>query len=240
MRIYSAVTRANANFVVQLQGTKRWHVAPNRHVVNPTDRWAMNEDGLSDALAGYVEGPLPTHLPDDAEVIDLAPGSVLFVPRGYWHATEADEDTLAINFTFGQPTWADLVLDTLRRSLLKHEAWRGLARDPSQLPGLLASLAREVESLERGEVLAPLREQSVWGLTPDAFLRVEAPSVFVSLGDDEVELEVDETLLEVVEWIAEQAAPFPEEALALGFPNQADALPGLLSTLEANGVLFRC
>ena len=130
---------ANANFVVQLRGTKRWHIARNTHVPDPTDRWAMNEGPLPEELRGYALTPLPSELPADTEVIDLKPGSVLFVPRGYWHSTEADEDTLALNFTFGQPTWADVVLGQLREKLLKDRAWRKLATGPTEAPSTSTS-----------------------------------------------------------------------------------------------------
>ena len=230
---------ANANFVVQLRGTKRWHVAPNRHVPHPTDRWAMNETGLSPELAGYVEGPLPTQMPADTEVIDLKPGSVLFVPRGYWHATEADEDTLAINFTFGQPTWADLTLVALRKRLLKDPAWRDLANDPSRVAEMLAGLQAQVERLEPAEVLGALDEAPLYLLVPEGFLRVEDAKVLASLGAEEFEIEVDESLHALLAWIGEQGSPFSTEDAAMNFPELASGLPGLLETLQQKGLLIR-
>ncbi|MCP3137372.1 JmjC domain-containing protein [Pyxidicoccus xibeiensis] len=118
---------ANANIVVQLRGTKRWTLAPNTQVPFPTDRWAMNMGPPSPELAGYLEQELPQQMPEGAEVIALEPGSVLFVPRGYWHSTDASEDTLALNFTYSQPTWADVVTAALRQQLLKDVQWRELA-----------------------------------------------------------------------------------------------------------------
>ena len=230
---------ANANFVVQLRGTKRWHVAPNRHVPHPTDRWAMNETGLSAELAGYVDAPLPTQMPADTEVIDLKPGSVLFVPRGYWHATEADEDTLAINFTFGQPTWADLVLVALRKRLLKDGEWRVLANDPSRVAEMLARLQSEVERLDLPEVLEALDEAPDYLLVPEGFLRVEDAKVLASLGAEEFEIEVDESLHALLAWIGEQGSPFSSEDAASHFPELASGLPGLLTTLESKGLLQR-
>ncbi len=243
---------ANANFIVQLRGTKRWRVAPNRHVPHPTDRWAMNETGLSEELQGYVDGPLPTELPDDAEVFDLEPGSVLFVPRGAWHSTEADEDTLALNFTFGQPTWADLVLVGLRRRLLKDGDWRELAtgltsRDAARAEACkatliekLASLQREVEQLSPSEITEAFDEAPWYQLVAEGFLRVEDGKVLASVGDDETfEIDADESLHEVLGWLGEQGTPFSAAAMAPHFPELASGLPGLLETLESKGLLER-
>ena len=221
---------ANANFVVQVRGTKRWHLAPNTHVPDPTDRWAMNEGPLPEELRGYALTPLPTALPADAEVIDLKPGSVLFVPRGYWHSTEADEDTLALNFTFGQPTWADVALGALRALLLKDRAWRRLATGPTPSAGLLARLRDEVAALE-GEPL--------YALVPEGFLRVEDEKVLASLGEDEFELDADERLHPVLAWIGAQGGPFSAEDVARQAPELSGALAELLAVLEAKGLLTR-
>jgi hypothetical protein len=221
---------ANANFVVQIRGTKRWRLAPNTHVPDPTDRWAMNEGPLPAELQGYALTPLPTGMPADAEQIDLKPGSVLFVPRGYWHSTEADEDTLALNFTFGQPTWADVVLGALREKLLKDRTWRKLATGGAPSPALLASLRREVGALD---------EQPLYVLVPEGFLRVEDARVLASLGDEEFELEADERLHPVLAWIGEQGGPFSAEDAAMISPELSTGVPGLLAMLEARGLLTR-
>lgn len=157
---------ANANVVVQLRGTKRWTLAPNPQVPSPTDRWAMNMGPPSPELAGYLEQPLPERMPEEgAEVIRLEPGSVLFVPRGYWHGTEASEDTLALNFTYSQPTWADVVCAALRQQLHRDVAWRELADgigspDPersaacaARLSGLLHQLPEQLFELEARRII---------------------------------------------------------------------------------------
>ncbi len=227
---------ANVNFVVQLRGTKRWRLAPNVHVRHPTDRFAMNQQTASEELEAYVEGPFPTRLPDDAEVIDLVPGSVLFVPRGCWHATEAGGDTLAINFTFSQPTWADGVLLALRKRLLKDDAWRELASGPVS-PMLLTELLHEVEALTTGDVFAALDGRPSYQLVEDAFLRVEDGVAMVSLSEEEFELEVDARLHPVLEWLVEQPESFSLEDVTRHFPEISSGLSGLVDLLVAKGVL---
>ena len=230
---------ANANFVMQLRGTKRWHLAPNTHVPHPTDRWAMNEATTSEELRGYVTGPLPTTMPGDAEVIDLHPGSVLFVPRGYWHATESDEDTLSLNFTFGQPTWADVVLSALRRKLLRHDSWRQLARaSEPELTEKLAALHAEV--LTTSEVNSAFEEPAAaYLLAPDAFLSVEEGQALASLDSEELVLELGEHLHPVLEWLAEQGGPFSVAEAAQLFPEVASELNTMFEALAAKGLLTR-
>lgn len=230
---------ANANFVVQVRGKKRWRIAPNPDVLHPTDRWAMNQDALSEELAGYVKGPLPTQMPEGALTFDLVAGSVLFVPRGYWHETESDEDTLALNFTFGQPAWADLVLTALRRRLLEEPQWRALANgsDAPRVAQLLARLQAKTAELTVEEVADALDAEVTWLLVPAAFLRVDEGRVVASLGAGEFEIDADVSLHPVLEWIGRQRTPFSREQVALHFPAVAPGLPALLGTLTAQRLL---
>jgi 50S ribosomal protein L16 3-hydroxylase len=240
---------ANANFVVQIRGLKRWRVAPNRHVVNPTDRWAMNEGGLSEELEGYVDGPLPAQMPDDATTYELVAGSVLFVPRGFWHETESDEDSLALNFTFGQPTWADVVLGALRIGLLEDPQWRELAdglgdHRPERagaallrLEAMIGKLAPSIAGLEPEEIAAAANAQTVWLLAPRAFLRIEDGAAIASVGAETFEIDVEPGFHQLLEWIGSQRTPFSLGQVGAHFPMMRDALPELLRVLASQGLL---
>lgn len=116
----------NVNFVLQLQGTKTWWLAANTSVVNPTERFTIGQP-LDPELASYTDGEMPSQMPDDKKKHVLNPGSMLFVPRGYWHSTEATGEALALNFTFNQPTWIDLFTLALKSRLLLSPEWRDLA-----------------------------------------------------------------------------------------------------------------
>lgn len=118
---------ANANFVIQLQGTKRWMLAANTSVQNPTERFTAGANEMPAALEKQCHAPLLFELPEDAMEFVMEPGCVLFVPRGYWHATMAEEESLSLNFTFGQPTWADVFTKSLQELLLTSSDWRALA-----------------------------------------------------------------------------------------------------------------
>lgn len=117
----------NINFVVQLYGIKKWWISPNSHIENPTERFTIGQP-LDPELASYVQNDMPTVMPtEDQQEIVLKPGSVLFVPRGYWHRTEASGEALALNFTFSQPTYVDLFTAALRSRLNLSSDWRELA-----------------------------------------------------------------------------------------------------------------
>ena len=95
----------------------------------------------------------------------LEPGSMLFVPRGYWHSTEAEGDALALNFTFSQPTWVDLFTTALRSRLLLSPEWRELAdgvgsavasrreRGTAEFDALLADLVSDLPNWRAAEIL---------------------------------------------------------------------------------------
>lgn len=118
---------ANANFIIQISGSKQWVLAPNNSVKNPTERFTTGSLEMPAALEKQCHDMLLDDVPEDAIEIDMQPGCVLFVPRGYWHATTTFEDSLSLNFTFSQPTWADVFTKSLQEFLLTSPDWRELA-----------------------------------------------------------------------------------------------------------------
>jgi len=81
----------NINFVLQIHGTKKWKVAANEHVANPMTRHTLGCP-TDPELMSYMSGPMPEMEPENVQSFDLTPGSLLFVPRGSWHSTEAEGD----------------------------------------------------------------------------------------------------------------------------------------------------
>ncbi len=152
----------NINFVLQVHGTKTWKMAPNHDVVNPLTRHTMGLEPDPEMMS-YLEGPLPSKMPEDAHEFVLTPGSVLFVPRGYWHSTEASGDALALNFTFTPPTWIDLFTAAMRSRLALIPEWRETADGVSdeerraqaqqKFDFLLATLAQELPHWRASDVL---------------------------------------------------------------------------------------
>ena len=152
----------NINFVLQVHGTKKWKMAANQDVVNPLTRHTMGIDPDPEMMS-YLDGPLPTQIPEDAQEFVLTPGSVLFVPRGYWHSTEAEGDALALNFTFTPPTWIDLFTAAMRSRLALIPEWRETADGVSdeerralaqqKFDFLLATLSQELPHWRASDVL---------------------------------------------------------------------------------------
>lgn len=152
----------NINFVLQLKGTKKWWVAPNQHVAAPMSRHTIGLP-IDAELSAYTDREMPENFPDKSEEFVLNPGSMLFVPRGTWHRTEALTDALSLNFTFTAPTWIDLLTAALRGRLAQSSEWRETAnfvRDKervheamSTFDALLAQLVADVPHWHAAEIL---------------------------------------------------------------------------------------
>lgn len=116
----------NINFVLQIRGTKTWSLASNQNVDNPLSRHTMGLPPDAE-LETYLKSPLIETMPLDKKTITLKPGMLLFVPRGTWHSTFAEDDALSLNFTFTAPTWLDLFTAALRSRLALSAPWRETA-----------------------------------------------------------------------------------------------------------------
>ncbi len=116
------------NFIVQLRGRKRWYLLPNRNAISPTIHYDLDEQPfVPEELRPYWQGEAPRNFYDEAECVELRPGSVLFLPRGYWHGTAAADEVLSVNVTFSVPTWLDLLISALRVRLSADPRWRASA-----------------------------------------------------------------------------------------------------------------
>jgi 50S ribosomal protein L16 3-hydroxylase len=144
----------NINFVFQIKGIKKWKLAPNHSVQNPMTRHTMGQ-ATDPELMSYLESSMPTEMPSDASSFELRPGSFLFVPRGFWHSTEAEGDALALNFTFTAPTWIDLLSAALRGRLALMPEWRETAvmGEENKFQYLLEGLAEELPHWKADEIL---------------------------------------------------------------------------------------
>lgn len=116
----------NENFTLQLRGTKRWLVHENLVVPNPLHNCIMNGD-VHEELRLYAGDPTKEQLNDAVLDVQLEPGSVLYVPRGYWHRVESSGPSLQLNLAFPAFPWVDAALPLIRRLLLREPAWRASA-----------------------------------------------------------------------------------------------------------------
>ena len=119
------------NFFVQLRGAKRWRTARNRHVEFPHTFYFGGP--ISKDLRLLCD-ELPRTMPEDATTVTLRPGSVLFLPRGYWHESFTEEHSLALTLTFQVATWRESILKVLSRRLLVDQTWRRPVIDSRTTP----------------------------------------------------------------------------------------------------------
>jgi 50S ribosomal protein L16 3-hydroxylase len=98
---------------------------------------------------------MPFEMPEDALSFELKPGSMLFVPRGSWHSTEAEGDALALNFTFTAPTWLDLFAAALRSRLALSPEWRETADlNENKFNYLLSTLVEDLPNWKASDILS--------------------------------------------------------------------------------------
>lgn len=177
-----ATTRAHFDPVdtitIQLTGQKRWRIAPNRHLPDPTLAWATLDRSMRPEMRLYARGPMPDEMPPgEVEEYLLEPGAVLYVPRGFWHETESAEPSISLHVHLPPLTWVDAVLVALRGKLLRDPAFRASAWnlwDPARRPAeeaklgaMLASVATAAADLAPDDVLATPRP-SVGEIDPAA------------------------------------------------------------------------
>lgn len=152
----------NTNFVVQLHGTKIWSMARNTTIENPLTRHTMGLDPDME-MQGYLDKEMPIQMPREVQQVELKPGSVLFVPRGYWHSTEAEGDALALNFTFTPPTWIDLFTVALRSRLSLSSEWRATAimneNSEGEFDNLLTEIIQDLPHWKARDILSAIEPE---------------------------------------------------------------------------------
>lgn len=156
---------ANANFIIQISGTKKWTLAVNNSVVHPTERFTTGSLEMPLALEKQCHAELLHEAPEDAVEYLMEPGSVLFVPRGVWHETTTEEDSLSLNFTFSQPSWADVFSKSIHAYLLNSSEWRALCQGigsseesqqiqaKAQFQKMILTLAADLQRTSAAELL---------------------------------------------------------------------------------------
>ncbi len=206
------------NFNIQLRGTKVWHIARNTHVENPLATYVAGSRSTTPA-PNFARAPMPNTMPRSAQRIVLRPGSVIFLPRGYWHQTENQGESFALSFAIKPPTWSALVLSELGRRLERESRWRAHAFTPEksdaspgaidlQLKVLLDELAATISGMIPAEVLAahraamgPVRFRWITG-TNRKLTKRETGWVLVCDRDGVSQgAELDDELAPLMEWL---------------------------------------
>ncbi|MFI9505272.1 JmjC domain-containing protein [Nocardia sp. NPDC052566] len=169
---------------VQLSGRKTWRVAPNSFAPAPLEGWSTKEP-VPPVMRIYSEGPRPTEIPADAREYILEPGAVLHVPRGYWHETSSDQDSISIHILLIPPLRLDFLLASLRNELLRESYWRESVYDTdgAWLPAARDSFAAAVGRIDTADLARPLLEDLP--VQPEAtFVRAGQACLTVDEADD--------------------------------------------------------
>jgi 50S ribosomal protein L16 3-hydroxylase len=129
------------SFVVQLRGRKAWTFARNEHVT-----WApvnyLEGEPVPPELQGLVRKPM--RAPKKRTRVVLKPGSVLFLPRGWWHSTETLEDSMHLDLLAVVPTWADVLRPLVEAALTQGTHWRTPAIAPQYFAQMVDTLRDEL------------------------------------------------------------------------------------------------
>jgi len=135
----------------QICGSKNWMLAPNRAVRFPLHGCTL---GLSvpKGLREYFPAGQPQP-PSERECIELNPGRVLFVPRGYWHSTIAGEVSVSVVIRLAPPAWIQFLPTRFERRLSRDWRWREPAFWAWGAGARTATARRRMADLLRGENL---------------------------------------------------------------------------------------
>lgn len=246
---------------VQLEGRKRFFVAPMTEIAWPYGMQFGPGYQPFDDIYPQMDAGIPKADKLDWTCVDMQPGSVLFMPRGTWHRTEADSASLSVSIIVRQPAAFEDVLEQLRTRLLRDPAWRrpgygiaerdAAARDAlagllAELPGIAAQLDPDgvaAAGLEEPERLAALQDDAWLQRIPGARLVLSPPlgggpwraRVKVTAPDgreqEVVALEVPPAVQPVLQWLAGNDQPMRTADLARRFPNTPAAQLGSVCDL---------
>ena len=168
----------------------------------------------------------------------MEPGSVLFVPRGTWHATESGGDSLSVSIGLYLSSAADAVLEQLQLLLLQDSEWRRPLHGGwgEGLPEDCAALKAEdvlTGPLPPEQRLARISPESRFQKTPHSRLE-HAPTppgraypceaLVIIIADPNygergsTRLEIAPEAASVFRWMAERRAAFSAGELAERFP----------------------
>jgi len=210
----------NTNFILQVKGQKRWFLAPNKNVTYPLTRHVMNSKVPVDLLP-YSQLPFPKKMPKDSIEIVLKPGSLLFLPRGLWHTTEAMGESISLNFTFTPPTWIHYLISALTNQLSSDVRWRDTADGITsansktkkealqKFSGLLRSLSEELKNADAKDLLLNSENRKVrYRRRPTSKVSIGAKVVSVRSQGGLVKLELDKPLRSLLIWICRNRSLF--------------------------------
>jgi ribosomal protein L16 Arg81 hydroxylase len=250
------------NFVVQLQGSKRWYLSPAFELKNtPTGynpSFTRDDDGMPPwplciAHPGGVPQPPPL---EDVSVL-LKPGSVLYCPGSYWHRTTTEE---GISFSLGiysrMPAWFEVFVRWMHDELCRFPELRQTISSSSEHAEQFA-LAQSIVAKAEPELVhefmnAALKHPGSWEVVGPFYQRnfdtaaslsqhpEDASDLLLHVISPEgpsVEMRVPEKFAVLVEWIIARTRPFSARQAGLVCGESHEAVYHFLAELTQTGLL---
>jgi hypothetical protein len=233
-------------FSVQLSGEKRWSIAKAEVDYPWTAQFNPGDAPQDDELYTFAAAGFPRPEAADWRTVDVKPGSVLFLPRGTWHRTEAGGESLSLSIMVRTPPAAETVLEALRLRMMQDAAWRKplfgawaeahsaggewrtlLDRIPRFIDGLSLENALlpplgELERLERLSRRSRLQARPEARMDFDDSGPVLRADVVVrdrwGAEQRSLQLEVPGEMAPLFRWLADSRVPFTPEESAARFP----------------------
>jgi ribosomal protein L16 Arg81 hydroxylase len=116
----------NENFTVQLKGTKVWTLWPNTSVDAPVHPFRQAEPFVVKDSGMYIDARVRAADLGAGTEVEMSPGSLLYHPRGSWHATRAASEAISLNVCLEPMTWFDVFLGAASARLVSSTAMRGV------------------------------------------------------------------------------------------------------------------
>lgn len=198
-------------FCIQLRGTKRFELAPVKEIRYPWGSQFVRDSRPIDDLYPQATEGFPDSESAEFQAVEMKPGTVLYMPKGTWHRTEAGDDSISVNIGLSVPTAADCVLEQLRLLMLQDPEWRrslygawgtGAMKEDAiaRIAGLMAKLPELASLLDAELATMPNMSEMRRISRMDADSRVQhTPHTTLKIGDPPAGTDEEDSILASVE-----------------------------------------
>lgn len=241
---------------IQLIGQKRFYTAPLKQIKFPYGIQYNRSAIPNDELYPQMVSGIPDSNEQEFEQFDMKPGSVLCMPRGFWHYTEADENSLAVSIILSPPTQIDMLLEQLKATLLQDSEWRSPCYTDTenselshhlykQLPSIIDQLVHREENMD-----SPSRrfhQQSRFLRTPGVEAEINKQDTHWEIcitarkkdgAINTARMTAPKQTAEVFKWLLDETTPFTAEKLLRSFPAfELDFIAQILEAANKTGLI---
>lgn len=243
---------------IQLVGTKKFYLSPLKQIRYPYGSQYTEGTAPFRALYPQISDGFPGCKNQTFEEIDMQPGSVLLMPRGTWHYTEAKEDSMAMSIILSPATQIDFFLSALKSTLLQSSEWRspvyGLSNKGAFNPKLYTRLSNTIYKLAKGYQSpdSPLRsfhKNSRYLTNPALDAHIVKGEAFDDIEYEghnkhgeagRIQMKVSSNIANVVQWLLNKDGPFTVKDCLHNFPMIPDReIQELFSRFEKTGFLTK-